>query len=165
MKKIAFLIIFVLSSSVVSCSDTSSDTSLETFLELFFDSQNFRNKYYNIGGREMLFCFLYRPSPNIHRPSTNIFYKGIILDKAHPFTPLLYISENKIISPSGNIILEAIALPRVFYGWSIRVFEGTNTFSLNPFWDNGKDTTDHINFAWDSTNRKFRYDPPDRSQW
>ena len=84
LKKIVWLLLIfsVFSASIVIF---SSDTSIETFLELIFDSKDFGYETYSMGYKEMIFAYLYRPS-------SNLFYRAIIFDKASPFTPLLYIT-------------------------------------------------------------------------
>ena len=150
---VCFLFFLLLSVVTFASNDT-----INSFLEFIFDSENFSSENYSFGNSEMIFSYQYRPS-------SNIFYKALILHNTFPFQPLLYISLNKIISPSGQVIFVGCNLTQPFFGWSIHVVERNNAFSLNYYSNNGRNVTEGPTILWDNRRREFTLYNVDRSQW
>ena len=163
MKRIAcFLILIILTNNVFSL-----DESIDTYLEFIFESVNFRYEIQNIAAREMIFAYLDRPLSEYH-PSAqiraNIFHRAIILDIESPFKPLFYISENKLITPSGDVLWEAIAPTQyVFFGWNMRV--NPAAFRIDYVANGARDLIDGVTIIWDIIDNEFKIREPDRSQF
>jgi hypothetical protein len=157
MKKIVWsTVMMFLLSNMVFCSE---DNTVTTFLEFIFNSRDFYCENYHIGGKEMLFAYK-------RKNQSKIFDKAVIMYKNNiNFQPILYISQNMIITSSGKIIFEGRSLTQVFYGWTINVVEKSNAFSLEFYTNNGNNVTEGPTIIWDSVNNGFTLYTVDKSQW
>ena len=154
-KKIFIFLIMMFVVDVAFC----SDDTITTFLEFIFEPKDFRYETYHFGNREMIFAYQYRCS-------SNLFYEALILDKVNStFQPLLFISQNKIIDPNGQVIFEGRILTQTFYGWSIFVVERNKAFSLKFYTNDGVNVTEGPTILWDEIKKQFKLYAVDRSQW
>jgi hypothetical protein len=139
----------------------SSEINMTSFLENYFDSSRFQYEVHNIGGKEMTFAYRVKTST-----PKKIFDKAIIFYNHDDvsFQPVLYITANKIITYTGELLMEGIT-HNVFYGWAMIVVERNNSFALSFYTNDGKNVTDAPTMVWDNDEKSFKEFPIDRSMW
>jgi hypothetical protein len=137
----------------------SKESVLKTFLEYVFGSTSFRYETNVMGDVELLFAYK-------DKTTMGIFDRAIVMyQDDNSFHPVLYIHDNKIINPDGEIIFEGLSLTQSFYGWTIHILEQYNSFSLNFYTNDGNNVTEGPIMEWDSKKKMFKLHMPDRSQW
>ena len=148
-------------------SESLDSITIDTYLEFIFKSLDYRYEIRTIADKEMIFAYLDRPlleyNPSA-RTRTNVFHRAVILDIEYPFKPLFYVSENKLITPTGNVLWEPIEIPQyIFFGWDITIHPVA--FRLNYVANGARDIIDGVSIFWDTIDKEFKIREPDRSQW